>query len=75
MIGQEERNNMNIQLNQNESRTLKGTCRIICRKGCLWVTWPGSGDVILTENEELTIRSRGKIFMENPAGTPAEISL
>ena len=37
-------------------------------RGTLWVTWPGSGDVILRDGDELSVRQQGKICITSMSG-------
>lgn len=46
----------------------RGEIVIDCIRGTLWVTWPGSGDVILREGEELTVRQHGKLCITSMNG-------
>ena len=36
-----------------------GEFQICCMSGIIWVTWPGSGDVILREGEKISINNKG----------------
>ncbi len=40
---------------------------LICHKGILWITWPGSNDVILTETQRLRVRTDGVISITSLA--------
>lgn len=46
---------------------------LICRKGILWITWPGSDDVILAENMTIHIVSKGKICISSFAESDIEV--
>ncbi len=46
----------------------RGEIVIDCIRGTLWVTWPGSGDVILREGEELTVRQHGRLCITSMNG-------
>ena len=37
----------------------KGMINLACVSGILWVTWPGSGDVILRGGEEVSVETDG----------------
>lgn len=37
-------------------------------RGTLWVTWPGSGDVILRNGDELSVRQHGRICITSMSG-------
>lgn len=39
----------------------RGEVTLNCVRGTLWVTWPGSGDVILREGDEISVRQHGKV--------------
>lgn len=43
----------------------------VCRKGMLWITWPGSGDILLQEGERLKISEghpAGSVLIQGLAG-------
>jgi len=44
-----------------------------CISGILWITWPGSDDVILTENQMIHVETEGKICVESLAESTIEI--
>ena len=56
---------MEINLKSGHMASGRGKGIILCRKGKVWITWPGGMDVILKENERVEIPYRGKILIEN----------
>jgi hypothetical protein len=39
----------------------RGEYVVNCIRGSLWITWPGSGDIILRDGDELAVRQQGKL--------------
>lgn len=39
-------------------------CIINCVKGSIWITYPGSNDILLCDNENITIIDKTKIIIQ-----------
>lgn len=46
---------------------------LFCKSGILWITWPGSDDVILKENQKINVAAAGKVCIESFAESSLEI--
>lgn len=46
----------------------RGAYLVSCIRGTLWITWPGSGDVILREGEEFMVRQHGRLCITSLNG-------
>jgi len=62
---------MEYFLKAGEILSRTGSGRVVCQKGSLWITSPGSRDILLKDKEEVIIKSRGKILIENIYESPA----
>ncbi len=47
----------------------RGEIKLNCVRGTLWVTWPGSGDVILRDGDEISVRQHGKLCVTSLTGS------
>ncbi|MDA3958904.1 hypothetical protein [Oceanispirochaeta sp.] len=53
-------------LQEKQTAILKRCRKILCQRGTLWITWPGSPDMILQASEEIIISpGKGKIIIQN----------
>ncbi len=59
-VGKSEENNLLIEKGSVASFK-RGEYVIYCMNGIIWVTWPGSADVILKEGDDIFVRSSGKL--------------
>jgi hypothetical protein len=46
----------------------RGDYLVSCIRGTLWITWPGSGDVILRDGDDLSVRQQGNICITSMSG-------
>lgn len=51
----------------------RGDYLVNCIRGTLWITWPGSGDVILRDGDEVSIKQHGRICITSLAGAFVQI--
>jgi len=40
-----------------------GKYKINCVKGSLWITWPGSGDVLLGSGDKISLKTKGVLCL------------
>ena len=51
----------------------RGEILLKCIRGTVWVTWPGSGDVILRDGDEVSARHQGKLCVASLTGAFIQI--
>lgn len=51
----------------------RGEIFLKCIRGTLWVTWPGSGDVILCDGDEVSASHHGKLCVTSLTGALVQI--
>lgn len=51
----------------------RGDYRVSCIRGTLWITWPGSDDVIIRNGDEISIKQHGRICVTSLAGAFVQI--
>jgi len=51
----------------------RGDYLVNCIRGTLWITWPGSDDVILRDGDEISIKQYGRICVTSLAGAFVQI--
>jgi len=51
----------------------RGDYLVSCIRGTLWITWPGSGDVILRDGDDISIKQHGTLCVTSLAGAFIQI--
>jgi len=51
----------------------RGAYIVRCIRGTLWITWPGSGDVILRDGDEISASHYGKLCVTSLTGAFVQI--
>lgn len=77
-----EAGEMNFAMVDNKRRTMQKGDRfvfeavdlsLVCISGILWITWPGSDDIILTEKQMIRVETGGKVCIMSFAESSIEI--
>lgn len=63
-----------IEKNRKESFN-RGKFSIRCIRGILWLTWPGSGDIILKPGDEISFKTDGILCMTALSGVLVSIKM
>lgn len=63
-------------LQEKQTVVLKGSRKVLCLSGTIWITWPGSPDKIVKAAEEFILSPvKGKIIVQNIGPGPARMNI